>query len=69
METKVIEGEVHFKKKRLVLFKGEIKKASAVSGPLKIMKYRGGTYVILPIGGTDVRDGLLIPIVEDYDSL
>ena len=54
MEIKVIEGEVHFKKKRLVLFKGEIKK---------------GTYVILPIGGMDVRDGLLIPIVEDYDSL
>ena len=69
METKVIKGEVHFKKKRLILFKGELKTAGAVSGSLKIVKYRGNTYVILPIGGTIVSDGLLIPIVEDYDSL
>ena len=68
METKVIKGKFHFKRRRFVFIDNEIKRCRLLEGKLRVVKYQGNTYVVLPIGGK-VSDGLLIPIVEDYDSL
>ena len=69
METKVIKGKFRFKRQRFVFIDNEIKKCKFLEGKLRVVKYQGNTYVVLPMGGTSVSDGLLIPIVEDYDSL
>ena len=63
METKVIKGKFRLKRQRFVFIDNEIKKCKFLEGKLRVVKYQGNTYAVSPLSG------IMIPIVEDYDSL
>jgi hypothetical protein len=69
MKTKIINGTVHFKRKRFIFLNGEIKKVKQVNGHLRIVHNKGTTYVVLPYDADHFHEGYMIPIIEDYDSL
>ena len=69
MKTKIINGTVHFKRKRFIFFDGEIKKVKQVKGHLRIVHSKGTTYVVLPCDADHLYEGYMMPIIEDYDSL
>ena len=68
MKTKIINGTVHFKRKRFIFLDGGIKKVKQVKGHLRIVHSKGTTYVVFPFD-VDHFEGYMIPITDDYDSL
>ena len=69
MKTKIINGTVHFKRKRFIFLDGEIKKVKQITGSLRIVHNKGTTYVVFPFGIDHLYGGYMMPIIEDYDSL
>jgi hypothetical protein len=69
MKTKIINGTVHFKRKRFIFLDGEIKKVKQINGRLRIVHNKGITYIVLPFDLDRLYEGYMIPIIEDYDSL
>ena len=68
MKTKIVNGTFHFERKTKIYFEGEIKPLEQFNGKLRIVENEGTTYVVCPI--SDYRlEGLMIPIIENYDSL
>ena len=68
MKTKVIKGTFHLKKRIKIYLEGEIKPIKQFNGKLVIVENEGTTYVVCPISD-NILEGLMIPIIEDYDSL
>ena len=68
MKTKIIDGTAHLKEKKLVFLEGEIKPVEQLNGRLRIVENEGTTYVVCPISD-NILEGLMIPIIENYDSL
>ena len=69
MKTKIINGTVHFKRKRFIFLDGKIKKLKQVEGNIRIIHNKGTTYAVFPFNGNYRYEGLMIPIIEDYDLL
>ena len=68
MRTKIIDGTVHLKEEKLIFLKGESKPLEQFNGRLVIVEKEGTTYVVCPISD-NILEGLMIPIIENYDSL
>ena len=67
MRTKIVNGTFHLKEKKLIFLKGEIRSLEQFDGRLVIVEKEGTTYVVCPISG-NILEGLMIPIIENYDS-
>ena len=68
MKTKIVNGTFHLERETKIYFEGEIKPLKQLEGRLRIVEKEGTTYVVCPIS-YNVLEGLMIPIIEDYDSL
>ena len=68
MRTKIIDGTFHPKRKIKFYLEGEIKPVKQFMGRLRIIENEGTTYVVCPISD-NILEGLMIPIIENYDSL
>ena len=68
MKTKIVNGTFHFERKTKIYFEGEIKPLKQLEGRLRIVEKEGTTYVVCPISD-NILEGLMIPIIENYDSL
>ena len=68
MKTKIVNGTFHLKRETKIYFEGEIKPLKQLEGRLRIIEKEGTTYVVCPISD-NVLEGLMIPIIENYDSL
>lgn len=69
MKKKIINGTVHFKRKRFIFLDGEIKKVKQVKWHLRIVHNKGTTYVVFPFDVDHLHEGFMMPIIDDYDSL
>ena len=68
MKTKIVKGTFHLKRKITIYLKGELKPVKQFDGKLSIVENKGTTYVVCPISD-NISKGIMIPIIEDYDSL
>ena len=68
MKTKIVNGTFHLERRIKIYFEGEIKPLKQLEGRLRIVEKEGTTYVVCPISD-NILEGLMIPIIEDYDSL
>ena len=70
MRTKIVNGDFHFKRRRFCFVNGEVAPVKFLSGELRIIYNCGTTYVVCPIDNSKRPcEGILFPIIEDYDSL
>lgn len=69
MKTKIIDETVHLKERKYIFLEGEIKPTKQIRGKLMIVENEGITYVVLPIDSKRRYEGLMLPIIENYDSL
>ena len=69
MKTKIAEGKLHLKKKRYCFINDEVVPIKFLSGRLRVIYDRRTTYVVCPLDDTRPYEGIMIPIIEDYDSL
>ena len=68
MKTKIVNRTFHLERKIKIYFEGEIKPLKQLEGKLRIVEDEGTTYVVCPISN-NILEGLMIPIIENYDSL
>ena len=68
MRTKIVNGTFHLERRIKIYLEGEIKPLKQFNGKLRIVENEGTTYVVCPISD-NILEGLMIPIIEDYDSL
>ena len=68
MRTKIVNGTFHLKRRIKIYLEGEIRSSKQFDGKLVIVENEGTTYVVCPISN-NISKGLMIPIIEDYDSL
>ena len=68
MRTKIVNGIFHLERRIKIYLEGEIKPLKQFDGRLRIVENEGTTYVVCPISD-NILEGLMIPIIENYDSL
>ena len=68
MRTKIVNGTFHLERRIKIYLEGEIKPLKQFNGKLRIVENEGTTYVVCPISD-NILEGLMIPIIENYDSL
>ena len=68
MRTKIVKGTFHLKRKITIYLEGEIRPLEQFNGRLRVVENEGTTYIVCPISD-NILEGLMIPIIEDYDSL
>ena len=68
MKTKIVNGTFHLERIIKIYLEREIKYVKQFDGKLVIVENEGTTYVVCPISD-NISKGLMIPIIEDYDSL
>ena len=68
MRTKIVNGTFHLERIIKIYFEEEIKPLEQFNGRLRIVENEGTTYVVCPISD-NILEGLMIPIIENYDSL
>ena len=68
MRTKIVNGAFHLKREIKIYLEGEIKPVKQLEGRLRIVENEGTTYVVCPVSD-NILEGLMIPIIENYDSL
>lgn len=69
MRTKIVNGDFYLKRRRFCFVNGKIFSAKFFSGKLRVIYNRGITYVVCPVTDKRPYEGIMIPIIEDYDSL
>jgi hypothetical protein len=69
MKTKIVNGDFHLKDKRYCFIGDKVMPISILSGKLRVIHDNRTTYVVCPIGDKMPYEGIMIPIIEDYDSL
>ena len=68
MKTKIVNGTFHLERRIKIYLEREIKPVKQFDGKLVIVEKEGTTYVVCPISD-NILEGLMIPIIENYDSL
>ena len=68
MRTKIVNGTFHLEREMKIYFEGEIRPLEQFDGRLRIVENEGTTYVVCPISD-NILEGLMFPIIENYDSL